>query len=216
MADSLQEQVARNHQFSASTWFRYGDTCSKKFFDFHRIGKKRTLFKELTTEEGEIKGQEDLAHYVRSFYTHLYTSEASAPGTSEAQEECWTSTLTQVSIETNQELTKELTLKEIRDAITAMPKGKAPGCDGIPTEFFQEFMDEISPTLLQAFSTMLRNGETSETINKGLITLIPKSGDHAKLGNWCPITLFGSLYKILVKTLARRLQTFLPNVIRPG
>ncbi len=107
----------------------------------------------------------------------------SAPGTSEAREECWASTPTRVSIETNQELTKELTLKEIRDAITAMPKGKTPGCDGIPTEFFQEFMDEISPTLLQAFSTMLRNRETFEMINKGLITLIPKSRDHAKLGN---------------------------------
>jgi len=101
MADSLQEQVARNHQLSASTWFRYGDTCSKKFFDFHRIGRKRTLFKELTTEEGEIKGQEDLVHYVRSYYTHLYTSKAGAPGTSEAQEECWASTPTRVLIETN-------------------------------------------------------------------------------------------------------------------
>jgi len=63
---------------------------------------------------------------------------------------------------------------------------------------------------------MLRNGETFEMINKGLITLIPKSGDHAKFGNWCPITLLGSLYKILAKTLARRLQAFLLNVIRPG
>jgi hypothetical protein len=144
---------------------------------------------------------------------HLYTSEASAPGTSEA---CWASTPIRVSNETNKELTKELTLKEIRDAISAMPKGKAPGCDGIPTEFFQEFINEISPTLLQAFSAMLRNGETLKLINKGLITLIPKSGDHAKLGNWRPITLLGSLYKILAKTLARRLQVFLPNVIRPG
>ncbi len=216
MADSLQEQVARNHQLSASTWFRYGDTCSKRFFDFHRIGRKRTLLKELTTEEGEIKGQEDLAHYIQSFYAHLYTLEASAPGTSEAREACWASTLIRVSNETNKELTKELTLKEIRDAISAMPKGKAPGCDGIPTEFFQEFIDEISPTLLQAFSAMLRKGETLERINKGLITLIPKSGDHAKLGNWRSITLLGSLYKILAKTLARRLQVFLPNVIRLG
>jgi hypothetical protein len=40
LADSLQEHVARNHQLSASTWFRYGDTCSKRFFDFHRIGRK--------------------------------------------------------------------------------------------------------------------------------------------------------------------------------
>jgi len=97
-----------------------------------------------------------------------------------------------------------------------MPKGKAPRSDGILTEFFQEFIDEISPTLLQAFSAMLRNGETSELINKGLITLIPKSGDHVKLGNWRPITLLGSLYKILAKTLARRLQVFLSNIIRPN
>jgi hypothetical protein len=114
------------------------------------------------------------------------------------------------------ELIKELILKKVQDAISAMPKRKTPRCDGIPTEFFQEFINELSPTLLQAFSTMLRNGETSKLINKGLITLIPKSGDHAKLANWRPITLLGSLYKILAKTLARRLQVFLPNVIRPG
>jgi hypothetical protein len=46
------------------------------------------LLKELTTEEGEIKGQEDLAHYVQSFYVRFYTSKASAPGTSEAREAC--------------------------------------------------------------------------------------------------------------------------------
>jgi hypothetical protein len=63
---------------------------------------------------------------------------------------------------------------------------------------------------------MLRNEETSKLINKGLITLIPKLGDHAKLRNWRPITLLGSLYKIMAKMLARRLQVFLPNVIRPG
>jgi hypothetical protein len=63
---------------------------------------------------------------------------------------------------------------------------------------------------------MLRNEETSELINKGLIILIPKSGDHARIGNWRPITLLGSLYNILAKTLARQLQTFLPSIIRPS
>jgi hypothetical protein len=41
-----------------------------------------------------------------------------------------------------------------------MPKDKAPRCDGILTEFFQELIEEVSPTLLQAFSAMLRRGET--------------------------------------------------------
>ncbi len=136
LAYSLQEKVARNHQLSSASWFRYEDTCSKRFFDFHRIGRKRTPLKELKTEGGDITGQEDLAHYVRAFYAHLYTSETNAPDTSEAQEVCWGSTLTRVSNEANDDLTKELTLKEIKEAITAMSKDKAPGCDGVPTEFF--------------------------------------------------------------------------------
>lgn len=92
--------------------------------------------------------QEDLAHYIRSFYAKLYTSDAHTPGTEEAREECWASTPSQVSSETNRDLIKDLTLKEVQDAILAMPKGKAPGWDGIPTEFYQEFVNEISPTLL--------------------------------------------------------------------
>jgi len=216
LVDSLQEKVTKNHQLSSASWFRYGDTCSKHFFDFYRIGRKRMPLKELKTEGGDITGQEDLAHYVQSFYARLYTSEANTPGTLEAREVCWGSTPTRVSNMANDELTKELTLKEIKEAIAPMPKDKAPGCDGIPTEFFQELIEEISPTLLQAFSAMFRRGETSEWTNKGLITLIPKSGDHAKIGNWRPIMLLGSLYKILAKTLARRLQDLLPNVIRPS
>jgi hypothetical protein len=97
-----------------------------------------------------------------------------------------------------------------------MPKDKALGADGIPTEFFQEFTMEIAPTLLLAFKAMFNSGETSEQINKGIITLIPKTGDHPRLGNWRPITLLGSLYKILAKTLAKRLQIHLPNIVRPN
>ncbi len=114
----------------------------------------------------------------------MYTSKANAPGTSEAREVCWGNTPTKVSNEANNDLTKELTLKEIKEAIVAMLKDKASGCDGVPTKNFQEMIDEISPTLLQAFSAMLRRGETSEWTNKGLITLIPKSRNHAKIGNW--------------------------------
>jgi hypothetical protein len=50
-------------------------------------------------------------------------------------------------------------------------------------EFFHECAQEVAPDLLQAFMAMLDTGETSAHINKGLIMLIPKSGDHAKLSN---------------------------------
>jgi hypothetical protein len=59
-----------------------------------------------------------------------------------------------------------------------LPKSKAPGHDGNPRKFFQEYVNEVAPTLLLAFKAMFARGLTSEHINKGMITLIPKSGEH--------------------------------------
>jgi hypothetical protein len=77
-------------------------------------------------------------------------------------------------------------------------------------------VNEIAPTLLLAFKAMLARGLTSEYINKGMITLISKLGDHSKLGNWLPITLLGSIYKIFAKNLTKRIQEFIPLVIKPN
>jgi hypothetical protein len=212
----FQDSVERNRHLSASKWLRYRDTCSKVFFDFHCIGKKRTLLRELETETCTITGQGDLSLYITDFYARLYSSDAFAFGTEEAQSECWPSVSVKVTQATNERLTRDLTLKDILDAIKASPKGKAQGHDEVPMEFFQEFADEVAPTLFKAFTAMLRKGATSAYINKGLITLIPKTGNRTKLSNWRPITLLGNIYKVLAKTLAERIQAALTEIIRPN
>jgi hypothetical protein len=108
-------------------------------------------------------------------------------------------------METNASLTQCLTLEEVVKAILALLKNKAPGQDRIPIEFFQSCVNEVAPSLLMAYTAMLNSGEFSAFINRGLITLIPKIGDHSKLGNWRPITLLGCIYKILAKALVGRL-----------
>ncbi len=120
-----------------------------------------------------------------------------------------------VAQDTNTNLTRALTVQDIVDAIKALPKGKAPRHDGIPMEFFHEYADEVAPTLLQAFTTMLSSGATS-AFNKGLITLIPKTRDRAKFSNWRPITLLGNICKVLVKTFVGRIQSALTHIIRPN
>jgi hypothetical protein len=116
----------------------------------------------------------------------------------------------------NTDMTLTLTLEEVIEAISSLPKGKALGHDGLPTEFFQEYVKEAAPMLLLTFKVMLSMGLTLDYINKGMITLILKSRDHSKLGNWRPITLLGSTYKILAKTLVRRIQVHLPLMIKPN
>jgi hypothetical protein len=54
LAKVFQALVKGNSHLSTTKWFRYGDTCSKIFFDFHRIEKKKTLLKELEVDGGTI------------------------------------------------------------------------------------------------------------------------------------------------------------------
>jgi hypothetical protein len=65
-------------------WLRYRNTCSKAFFDFHRINKKRTLLKELEIDGRTISKHEDLSHYITHFYANLYESEPHSTNTIEA------------------------------------------------------------------------------------------------------------------------------------
>lgn len=174
------------------------------------------MLRELETENGPVRGQADLAHYVTEFYTKLYSSEVHLPGTQEAQARCWDNVSAIVIAETNTSFTQNLTLEEVLKAIHALPKNKALGHERIPIKFFQTCANEVVPTLLKAYTAMLNSGEASAFINRGLITLIPKTGDCSKLGNWRPITLLGNIYKILAKALAGRLQAFLPGIIRPN
>ncbi len=91
LAKVFQVLVERNNHLSTAKWFKYGDTCSKTFFDFHQIGKKMTFLKELEIDGGKISDQKYLSHYITKFYANLYASEVHALGTSEAQKRSWES-----------------------------------------------------------------------------------------------------------------------------
>ena len=49
--------------------------------------------------------------------------------------------------------------------------------------------------------------------NRGVLTLLFKSGERENICNWRPLTLLNTDYKIIAKMLAERLKTVLPNLI---
>ena len=61
----------------------------------------------------------------------------------------------------------------------------------------------------------IRTGRFPHGATRGLITLIPKSGDLKFLNNWRPITLLNVGYKIYAKALQMRLQEPLSEIISP-
>lgn len=59
-------------------------------------------------------------------------------------------------------------------------------------------------------------GKLSKSIGASFIALIPKKNGVDHLKDFRPITLIGSIYKILVKVLAKRLQNIMPAIISPS
>ncbi|GAU22997.1 hypothetical protein TSUD_98260 [Trifolium subterraneum] len=58
-----------------------------------------------------------------------------------------------------------------------------------------------------------RNGKLTKGINSTFIALIPKVDNPQKLNDYRPISLVGSLYKILAKVLANRLRQVVGSVV---
>ena len=53
-----------------------------------------------------------------------------------------------VTREMNDSLMRPVSMPNLEGVVSNLPKGKAPGLDGFPAEFFQEFWDIISHDLL--------------------------------------------------------------------
>jgi hypothetical protein len=101
----LQTSIEHFNHHSAARWSRNDDTCSKLFFDFYHISKKRTLLKELEVDMMTIYKQADLSHYIFQFYTNLYTSELDSLDITKAQRKCWESVPFRVTEDMNTKMT---------------------------------------------------------------------------------------------------------------
>ncbi|GMQ01732.1 hypothetical protein CsSME_00048274 [Camellia sinensis var. sinensis] len=71
------------------------------------------------------------------------------------------------------------------------------------------FKDEVMSFLKEIHSL----GRLSHEMNSSFITLIPKKVNAGQLNDYRPISLIGSIYKILSKVLASRLKSVMSEVI---
>ncbi|KAL7214766.1 hypothetical protein ACSBR1_027033 [Camellia fascicularis] len=67
--------------------------------------------------------------------------------------------------------------------------------------------------MLQFFEEFHRHGKLYKGITSVFITLIPKKDCPVSLANYRPISLIGSMYKILAKMLAYRVKKVLSRMV---
>jgi hypothetical protein len=109
---------------------------------------------------------------------------------------------------------KEITVKEVGEALQGLKNGKSPGSDGFTADFYKFFWIMIHPVVFDSLAYSLEKGQLSIEQKRGIINLIPKKDkDPRLLKNWRPISLLNTDYKIITKLLANRVKEVLPSVI---
>nr|GEV45005.1 RNA-directed DNA polymerase, eukaryota [Tanacetum cinerariifolium] len=90
---------------------------------------------------------------------------------------------------------------------------KFPGHDGFTFEFFRRYWkfleNDISVDVMEFFSSCT----FPKGCNSSFIALIPTTQNAKTIKDFRPISLIGSLYKIIVKILANRLSSVIPDLI---
>lgn len=104
-------------------------------------------------------------------------------------------------------------------ALKSCTRGKVPGVDGLPFEFYRQFWELLAQPLqaafAEAFEAIPEHAPLHEFLH-GVISLIHKPGKpRDQISSYRPITLLNADIKILAKALARRLQAPLDLLINP-
>ena len=95
-----------------------------------------------------------------------------------------------------------------------MKSDKSPGTDGLPSEFYKVFWNDLSEILINSLNYSYEIGKLSISQRRGIIKLIPKKDAELNLiKNWRPLTLLNCDYKIATKAIAGRIKTVIPKLI---
>ncbi|GKE00354.1 RNA-directed DNA polymerase, eukaryota [Tanacetum coccineum] len=90
---------------------------------------------------------------------------------------------------------------------------KSPGPDGFTFEFFRRYWNLIGSDFCDAVICFFADGFFPKGNNASFITLIPKVIDAKFVTDFRPISLIGSVYKVVTKILANRLSSVISDLV---
>ncbi|CAJ2644440.1 unnamed protein product [Trifolium pratense] len=194
-------------QQSRSMWLKEGDANSKYFHSVLASRRRRNSLSVIQVDGVMLEGVNPIRQAVFShFESHFQAPNVERPGVDDLQFK----RLNPVEIGG---LTKPFSEAEVKLAVWDCDSYKSPGPDGINFGFIKDFWAELRGDVMRFISDFHRNGRLTKGINSTFIALIPKTDSPQRLSDFRPISLVGSLYKILAKVLANRLRQVIGSVI---
>ncbi|GJR02159.1 RNA-directed DNA polymerase, eukaryota [Tanacetum coccineum] len=111
------------------------------------------------------------------------------------------------------DLETDVTREEIKRAVWDCGVDKSPGPDGFTFGFYRRYWNFLEKDVIEAVYYFFQHGKFPKGGNSSFIALILKTYNANTVKDFRPITLVGSLYKIIAKILANRLVGVLGDIV---
>jgi hypothetical protein len=121
-----------------------------------------------------------------------------------------------ISVEDATRLERPFEEEEIFNVVSNMKGDKSPGHDGFSMAFYHACWTILKEDLMAVFLEFHTFGTFERRLNATFLTLIPKKTNVVEVRDFRPISLVGSVYKILAKVLANRLRLVMEDIISPS
>lgn len=118
-----------------------------------------------------------------------------------------------LSAECSEALVAAFSKEEIHDAVFECGSDRAPGPDGFNFSFIKAFWSLLETDFIKLMDYFFDSGKIDKSCSAAYITLIPKSKNPVGLYDYRPITLIGTISKVVSKVLANRIKKVLNSVI---
>ena len=196
---------------SRARWIEEGETSSSYFFRLEKARGLRQCISAVKDPGGQtITDLSDIVDTWKGFYRDLFTA---IPVDTQAQDTMLSKLEKRLSEDEAASCEGSLTLEEALGALKGMSRGKTPGLDGLPMEFYMAFWPVLGQDLVDVLNAGFDQQELSISQRRGVITLIFKKEDPLLMKNWRPISLLSVDYKVATRCMAARLLRVIEKVV---
>nr|QIA97950.1 hypothetical protein AP_R.00g000460-v1.0.a3 [Amaranthus palmeri] len=199
------------HQKARITWMRNGDDNTAYF---HAAIKERissNSIHELQDRDGNwISKSQEIHNEITQFYKGLQGT--ATPNLEGIDSRVMREGL-QVDSRSRLDLIRDVEEEEIKNALFGMNDNKAPGIDGFNACFFKRTWAIIKGDFINAIKGFFRSNYLFAPYNCTAVTLIPKTSNANRVGDFRPIACCTVIYKVISRVLAGRLQMVMGSII---
>lgn len=195
-------------QKSRLNWDLKGEMNTKFFHQFVKYRTRKKSIHGIVENNVWISDPENIKNHFLQYFTNMFT-----PSRRVLRVKLEELHPNKLNSQDAADLSREFTISEVELALKNLDSSKAPGPDGLNGAFIKESWFYLKNDFMNMLKDFHRSGSLPKGLNSSFITLIPKTESPKSAGDYRPISLINFTMKILLKTLANRLNKYLSYLV---